>query len=114
MLPPWIDRRFGIWIKGHELHDIALVLALVPLILPLPVISLMMFVLAGDRVPWRDHLRRWRFVLLTAICNVILSAWILSVISTGLIALVFDWWASMLDLLPQTAPQPQSSPAISA
>ena len=108
-LPPWLGRRFDSWIRRHELHEIALVLALVPLILPLPLISITMCALAARGMPWRDHLWRWSLTLSAAVLNIILSAWALSEISTGLVALLLEWWSSTWELIPRPASQSQSS-----
>jgi hypothetical protein len=112
VLPPWADRRLDAWLRQRQHYEIALALASVPLILPLPAVSLAMAVIARRRKLCRGHMQRWNLVLLVAMCNMVLSAWMLSGLSAELVTLVFDWWANMRDLVPHTAPHSEFSPAI--
>ncbi len=112
-LPVWLDQRLGEWLRRTPLHKVAMILALVPLVIPLSIGAVAMFALLVWRSQeLRRHLRLWAPVLLIAAINIAVSAWALSELSEALLRALIDWWGNMPVHLPRPDPNPDTSGAI--
>jgi hypothetical protein len=111
MLPQWLDRGLGAWLQRRNPKDLALRMACVPLVIPFPLLALLIFGLSARHEPGTDLLRSWWPVLVLALLNILLSAWLLSEAAESIVRFVLGWWGIMHDVIPQPpAPGPQPIP----
>ncbi|MCS6626909.1 hypothetical protein N0B44_28730 [Roseibacterium beibuensis] len=76
----------------------------------MPVLALAAFGLKARSADLRAHLWTWRFVLVAAIVNLILSVWLLSEISETVWGLILGFWSTLPDLLREPAEGTRSIP----
>lgn len=109
-IPYWVDDRIVAWITRKQVREIAMILAVVPLLTPMPIIALLMFGGTARKHSFRGHVRAWRFVLLAATVNLAISTWLLSELAEILWATIVNWWTILPELLPTPRSDPQPVP----
>ncbi|MHA7877085.1 hypothetical protein [Roseivivax sp.] len=101
-LPVWIDRPLAGWLRGRDLPEIALHLACVPLLLPLPLAALALGGLHLARRGTRGDQREWLVIMATAALNLGLSLYLLHLLGGALAETALeglhDLWRMVLPL----------------
>ena len=110
-LPALIRENVRVWISEHTLPEIALVPALIPLLVPLPLISLAMFIGSSRGRDLKRHAIEWRLVLIAAVFNLILSFWVLSALSDMFLTNLLYWWSEVPRFI-HAIPAEQSNEAL--
>lgn len=109
-LPTWLDKPLGAWVRSKEPHEIALALAMVPVLVPLPLLSFVIFA-AIWRKTGTAKLKQWGPVIVIAAINILLSSWLLSEMAQTIVQTVLHWWSLPPQLLPSSPTQsPQAVP----
>ena len=106
VLPVWIDRPVGRWLRERDLHEIALYMACVPLLIALPMVSLAMFALRLRTEPAGALLDRWKVVLFVAGLNIAISVYLLGQISDVFWSVGIEGIKSLWDILIPDQPAP--------
>lgn len=96
------------FLNGPRLHVIG-VLAVVPLILPLPVIAIIYATRKASEMAAREWMLSWGIVVGLALINIVLSAWVFSAAADGIVSFVLHWWQSVPELIPAEGP-PKATP----
>lgn len=102
-LPAWLDRRLAAWLRSKTPRDVALILALVPVLLPIPVISILICAVALFKEPSWPHARYWAPIPVIAILNIVLSVWFMVFLSGALWNALFHWWSMTPELIGHPA-----------
>jgi hypothetical protein len=103
-------KRFALpLLQGRTLKELAFYAALVPMILPLPAGSLIVFCIRFLQVPDHAVFLAWRKIIVAAITNLIVSIWVWLQISEAIYGfLTLTWGLFWGTISPEaTAPIPQ-------
>lgn len=100
-------REALIWSKARTARQVAIAFSLVPLCLPFPVLAAVITLIRRKTTTPEAWIANWLFILIIACLNMVLSAWALASLSEAIVAGVFGWWQSIIDLLPHP-PDPVS------
>ena len=110
VIPRWAMSLHERFIAGRRPERIALVPAAVPLLLPLPALALCWAAISllrlGGTAGFRAAMETWAPVILLAVVNVAISAWLISSASREILDGLLWIWGQVLSPLPPAAETP--------